>query len=133
MELLPWAMLANGPAWTSAGVFSNVWKRLGLMASFMSTVIAPAALSCSAVMGSRFPFWPMTMRPKRVRMSRRPVVSARIAITSLATVMSKPVSWGRPSPLLPSPATMLRRSRSLMSMTRRQVMLYGLMFSALPW
>ena len=97
------------------------------------TVIAPAAWRSSALIGSRFPFWPMTMRPKRARMSRRLVVSARIAITSLATVMSKPVSWGRPSPLLPNPATMLRRSRSLMSMTRRQVMLYGSMPSAFPW
>ncbi len=61
------------------------------MASFISTVIAPAALRSSAVTGSRLRFWPMTMRPKRSRMSRRLVVSARIAITSLATLMSKPV------------------------------------------
>ncbi len=55
IELLPWAILANGPAWTSAGVFSSVWKRLGLMASFISTVIAPAAFKSSAVTGSRLP------------------------------------------------------------------------------
>ena len=39
---LPWAMLANGPAWMKAGPPSSVWTRLGLIASRMSTVIAPA-------------------------------------------------------------------------------------------
>jgi hypothetical protein len=28
-ELLPWAMLANGPAWMRAGVPSLVWARVG--------------------------------------------------------------------------------------------------------
>ena len=41
---LPWAMLPKGPAWTSTGVFSSVCSRLGLMASRMMTVMAPAAL-----------------------------------------------------------------------------------------
>ena len=45
-ELLPWAMFANGPQWTNAGPPSSVWTRLGLIASFRSTVIEPAA--CSA-------------------------------------------------------------------------------------
>ena len=49
---LPWAMLPKGPAWTRTGVFSSVWRRLGLMASRMITVMAPAAFSCSAVTGS---------------------------------------------------------------------------------
>ena len=48
----PWAMLPKGPAWTSTGVFSSVWRRLGLMASRIITVMAPAAWSSSAVMGS---------------------------------------------------------------------------------
>ena len=48
----PWAMFPNGPAWTRTGVFSSVWSRLGLMASRMITVMAPAARSCSAVTGS---------------------------------------------------------------------------------
>ncbi len=52
IEELPCAMLPNGPACTSTGVFSSVWSRFGLMASRMMTVIAPAALSCSAVTGS---------------------------------------------------------------------------------
>ena len=51
-EELPWAMLPNGPACTSTGVFSRVCSRFGLIASRIITVIAPAALSCSAVTGS---------------------------------------------------------------------------------
>ena len=50
-ELLPWAMLANGPQWMNAGWCSSVWTRFGLSASFRRTVIAPAALICSAVTG----------------------------------------------------------------------------------
>ena len=43
---LPWAMLPKGPACTRTGVFSSVCSRLGLMASRMITVMAPAACSC---------------------------------------------------------------------------------------
>ena len=49
---LPWAMLANGPACIRQGWPSRVWIRLGLIASFSSTVIAPAAPRSSAVTGS---------------------------------------------------------------------------------
>ena len=52
IELLPWAMLANGPAWTKAGPPSSVWSRFGLMASRRSTVIAPATPRSSAVIGA---------------------------------------------------------------------------------
>ena len=45
-------MFANGPQWTNAGWPSSVWTRFGLIVSFSSTVIAPAAFSCSAVTGS---------------------------------------------------------------------------------
>ena len=31
IELLPWAMFANGPQWTKAGPPSRVWSRFGLM------------------------------------------------------------------------------------------------------
>ena len=41
IELHPWAILANGPPWIIAGVFSKVWTRLGFMASFISKAIAP--------------------------------------------------------------------------------------------
>ena len=32
-ELQPWAMLANGPPWTNAGVPSSDWTRFGSRAS----------------------------------------------------------------------------------------------------
>ena len=51
-ELLPWAMLANGPQWTKAAWPSSVCTRFGLMASLRRTVMAPAAWSCSATTGS---------------------------------------------------------------------------------
>ena len=48
-ELLPWAMLANGPQCMRTGWPSSVWTRLGLSASLSSTVMAPAAPRSSAV------------------------------------------------------------------------------------
>ncbi len=50
--LQPWAMLANGPPWTMAGVPSSVCTRLGLSASFSSAAMAPTAWSWSAVTGA---------------------------------------------------------------------------------
>ena len=70
---------------------NNVWSRLGLRASRMMTVIAPAALSCSAVTGSPERVNPTTMRPNRSRMSRSEVERAKMAMTSEAAVMSKPL------------------------------------------
>lgn len=32
-ELQPCAMLAKGPPWTNAGLFSSVWTKLGLIAA----------------------------------------------------------------------------------------------------
>ena len=54
-------------------------------------------------------------------------------MTSEAAVMSKPVSRGTPSSRPPRPTTMLRSARSLMSMTRRHVMLWRSSPSSLPW
>ena len=48
MLLQPWAMLANGPPWTSAGALV-VWTRLGSSASLSSATIAPTTPSWSAV------------------------------------------------------------------------------------
>ena len=45
-------MFANGPQWTNAGWPSSVCTRFGLIASFRTTAIAPAALMSSAVTGS---------------------------------------------------------------------------------
>jgi hypothetical protein len=73
------------------GVFSNVCNRLGLIASRMMTAIEPAALNCSAVTGWPFELYPTTIRSRRMRISDIYVYCARIAITSVAAVMSKPV------------------------------------------
>ena len=51
-EEAPMLMLAKGPACTKTGVPSRVCMRLGLMASFMRAVMAPAAPMSSQVMGS---------------------------------------------------------------------------------
>ena len=131
IELLPCAMFAKGPACTKTGVFSIVWSSVGLMASRSSTAMAPAVPSCSAV--TAWPSWsrPITMRPRRWRKSFMLVVRPRIAMTSDATAMSKPVSRGRPFSRPPRPITTLRSARSLTSTTRGQVMDSGSMRSLL--
>ena len=95
-ELQPWAMLANGPPWTSAGLFSSVCTRFGRIAWASSTAIAPSALRSRAVTGRRSRVWPTTMAPSRRSRSARSVARQRIAITSDAAMMSKPVSRGKP-------------------------------------
>jgi hypothetical protein len=50
--------------------------------TFISTVSAPPTPRSSAVTGSPARLLPMTMRPSRSRMSRRLVVTARIAMIS---------------------------------------------------
>ena len=52
IELLPWAMFANGPACMKHSCPSSVWTMFGFSASFSSTAIAPAAFTSSAVTGS---------------------------------------------------------------------------------
>mmetsp|Transcript_11524 Transcript_11524/g.43035 ORF Transcript_11524/g.43035 Transcript_11524/m.43035 type:complete len:320 (+) Transcript_11524:601-1560(+) len=133
MLLLPCAMFANGPAWTMTGVPSAVCMRVGWMASRMSTQSAPATPRSSAVTGA--PAWrpsgrarATTMRPRRSRMSSSEVVSARTAMISEATVMSKPVFLGVPLDSLgPVPTVTPRRWRSQVSSTRCQVMVVGSM------
>ena len=49
--LQPWAMFANGPPCTNAGVPSSVCTRFGFIASFSSAVMAPAAFSSAQVTG----------------------------------------------------------------------------------
>ena len=60
------------------------------------------------------------------------VARQKIAMTSDATVMSKPSSRGTPLALPPRPSTMLRSCRSFMSTTRFQVILRTSMPSWLP-
>ena len=55
-----------------------------------------------------------------------------MAITSDAAVMSNPVWRGKPFALPPSPTTMSRKERSLMSMQRRQLIDSGSIPSTFP-
>mmetsp|Transcript_2029 Transcript_2029/g.7063 ORF Transcript_2029/g.7063 Transcript_2029/m.7063 type:complete len:359 (+) Transcript_2029:534-1610(+) len=127
MDELPWAMLAKGPACTNTGVCSTVCMSVGMMASFMSTVSAPPQPRSSAVTGSPARERPTTMRPSRSRMSASDVVSASTAMTSEATVMSKPVSRVRPFSVGPCPTVTPRRWRSQTSSTRFHVTVSGSM------
>ena len=71
-ELLPWAMLANGPQCIRHGWPSSVWMRLGFSASLSSTAIAPAAPRSSAVIGARpLKDCATVMAPRRRRRSCR--------------------------------------------------------------
>src|SRR4029434_9999874 len=59
------------------------------------------------------------MLPRRRVRSCRSVERQKIAITSEATVMSKPSSRGKPLEMPPSEDTMLRSARAFMSMMWR--------------
>ena len=91
---LPCAMFANGPACMRQAWPSSVWIRFGLSASLSSTAIAPAAPRSSAVTGAPSKAYAAVIAPSRRRRSWRSCDTARIAITSEAAVMSKPVSRG---------------------------------------
>ena len=133
IELLPWAMLANGPAWTKAGPPSSVWSRFGLIASRSRTVIAPATPRSSAVTGLPSVVVARTIRPSRARRSNRSVARARTAMTSEPTVMTNSVSRGTPSSRPPRPMTTWRSARSLMSTTRGQRIPCGSIPSGFLW
>ena len=111
-------MLAKGPPWTIAAVFSVVCTRLGCIASFKSTVIAPAIPRSLTVSGLSSYVYPKRILPIRRLRSSRSVARHRIAIISDAGVMSKPLSAGSPLAEPPRPVTMLRRLLSLTSSTR---------------
>ena len=130
-ELLPWAMLANGPQWTMAGLPSSVWTRFGLAASRSRTAIVPATSSCSAVTGSPPTFSATVIAPSRRRRSWRSRPDASSAITSEAAVMSNPVSRGN-GRSSPTPIEIRRRRRSSMSRHRRHVIVAGSIRSSFP-
>ncbi len=125
-------MLANGPPWMNAGVFSSVCTRFGASASFKSTLIGPAACRSAACTGARPRVWPTTIRPRRASRSFRSRARQKIAITSEATVMSKPSSRGKPFAAPPSAHTIERSARSFMSITRRHAMRRVSRSSSLP-
>mmetsp|Transcript_14050 Transcript_14050/g.41869 ORF Transcript_14050/g.41869 Transcript_14050/m.41869 type:complete len:268 (-) Transcript_14050:1060-1863(-) len=129
-ELLPCAMFAKGPACTSTGVPSTVCMSVGIKASRMSTVTAPPTPRSSTETNA--PAWgpsalerPTTMRPRRFRRSSMSAASARTAMISEATAMSKPVSRVRPFSVGARPTSTPRRKRSHVSRTRFQVMVPG--------
>ena len=93
-ELQPWAMLAKGPPWMKAGLFSRVCTRLGCSASRSSAVIAPWACRSAAVTGLPSSEVATTMRAMRAFRSARLVARHRMAMISEATTMSKPSSRG---------------------------------------
>ncbi len=95
------------------------------MASFIRTVNAPATPRSSAVIAFPFRSVPITIRPRRLRMSVRSVVNANMAMISLATVISKPVRRVFPFSSGPRPTSISRRNRSLVSITRRHVIESG--------
>mmetsp|Transcript_13934 Transcript_13934/g.30741 ORF Transcript_13934/g.30741 Transcript_13934/m.30741 type:complete len:327 (-) Transcript_13934:299-1279(-) len=126
MDELPWAMLAKGPACTNTGVCSTVCMAVGAIASFIKTARAPATPRSSAVTGCLVFDMPMTMLPSLSRISDREVVRASTAMTSEATLMSKPVSLGKFS-CLPTPLVMPLKKRSHTSSTLFHVMVSGSM------
>mmetsp|Transcript_44470 Transcript_44470/g.110704 ORF Transcript_44470/g.110704 Transcript_44470/m.110704 type:complete len:250 (-) Transcript_44470:235-984(-) len=119
-------MLANGPAWTNTGVPSSVCSRVGISASFISTVMAPPTPKSSAVIASPFLLDATTALPSLSRRSGRSWARARMAMASDATAMSKPVSRGAFS-FSPFPMVIPLSALSLTSTTRRVMMVSGSM------
>jgi hypothetical protein len=64
------------------------------MASFITTVMAPATRRSSAVTDRPSRASATTIRPSRARRSRRSLASANTAITSEAAVMTNEFSLG---------------------------------------
>ena len=131
-ELQPCAMLANGPPCTNAGEPSSVCTRLGASASFSSTAMAPSAFRSFAVTAEPSRFCATIIRPSRSCRSSRLRDRQNTAITSEATVMSKPSSRGKPLATPPRLPTMDRSARSFMSRQRRQDTRRASMPSELP-
>mmetsp|Transcript_15270 Transcript_15270/g.50138 ORF Transcript_15270/g.50138 Transcript_15270/m.50138 type:complete len:387 (+) Transcript_15270:537-1697(+) len=129
MLLLPLAMFANGPACTKTGVPSRVCISVGLIASRIRAVSAPVIPKSSAVTGAPSKSGATTIDPSRRSMSFMPVVIARTAMISDATVMSNPVSLEWPFSVGFCPIVILRRNRSFMSTTRRHEIFSRSMFS----
>ncbi len=124
-------MFANGPPWTKTGLCSRLCTRLGAKASRNSAARAPAASRSPQVTGRPSRSRATTIAASRRSRSARSRARQNTAMTSEATVMSKPSS--RTGPLAASsPVTTWRSARSLRSTTRRQPIVAGSMPSALP-
>mmetsp|Transcript_8713 Transcript_8713/g.22735 ORF Transcript_8713/g.22735 Transcript_8713/m.22735 type:complete len:244 (-) Transcript_8713:576-1307(-) len=131
----PCAMLAKGPQCTSTGVCSSVCIVVGCSASMRRTVRAPVMPKSSAVSGSPLFEKAAIMLPSRLRRSAKSLASARTAMISDATVIAKPASRSKRSPVFfaisaaPRPSVTLRTNRSFVSVTRHHVMESGSMSS----
>ena len=128
-ELQPWAMLANGPPWTKAGLPSRLCTRFGCKASQSNAVSAPSAPKSPAVTGAPPCERATTMRAKRFSRSARSLAKQNTAMVSDAAVMSNP-AWRR----TPRPESTLnwRSARSFTSSERRHVTASGSMSKRLP-
>ena len=73
----------------------SVCTKLGMKASLKSAVIAPSASKFFASIGGNFGlmFLATSISPKRALRSSKEVARQKIAMTSLATLISKPVSY----------------------------------------
>ncbi len=94
--------------------------------------MAPAAEISLATTGFLSRVWPIWIWPSRRCRSAKSLARQKIAMTSEATVMSKPASRGKPLATPPSEVTMERKARSFMSMPRRHVTRRWSMSSLLP-
>ena len=94
---LPWAMLPNGPAWTSTGVFSSVCMQVRL--DGLAHDHGHRAGRLELLGGHRLAVGCSRRRCGRAGPAgpASDVARARTAITSEAAVMSKPVWRGTPS------------------------------------
>ena len=130
--LHPWAMFANGPPCTKAGVWARVCTRLGLSASLRRAHTAPVAFRSPAV--TILSSYVLATIRRETRLFRSAMFMERhsVAMISLAVVMSNPSSRGFPLLLPPRPVTMKRSCLSFMSMQRRQVMRLGSMSRGFP-
>ena len=100
-----------------------------MIASFSRRHIAPIPFNLSAVTGFPSRVYATTIRDSLFLRSAMSLASARIALISLATVMSKPLSLGTP-PLLrpPRPTTMFLSSLQFMSRAFLNTIFVGSMF-----
>src|SRR2546427_3341789 len=126
-------MFANGPPWTRAGVPSSVCTRFGMRASFRRIAAAPCTYRSPTLTGRCSRSNATTMRSRRALRSGIPSARQRVAITSLAAVITNSSSRGTPCFGPPRPVTMLRSWRSFMSRHRGNKTRVGSMFSSFPW
>ena len=100
---------------------------VGMSASIRSTESAPVMPKSSAVSGSPAREKAAIILPSLRRRSARSVASASTAMISEATVIAKPLSRSKRSPVRllhssgPRPSVTARRKRSLVSVTRFHV------------